>query len=233
MISFSKILLNPQTRGGRRLLTDPQAMHAAVLSCFPPDLDTSTARVLWRVDHHGHEHTLYMVGPEEPNCSVIVDQAGWAARPGQVADYGPLLDSVMTGQERSFRLTANPVRALPANGSKRGQVVPHVTPAQQVSWLLSKAHSAGFEIRDAAPSVDGAPGSGGPDVVVTARRDLDFGRRESDSGRRGRVALRTAQFDGTLRITDAGAFRSALTFGIGRGKAYGCGLLTVARLGEA
>lgn len=226
MITFSRVLVNPRSRGGRRLLTDPQALHAAVRACFPPDIDESAARVLWRLDHDGYEHTLYVVGPEEPDLRVIVDQAGWSTRPGESADYEPLLDSLVSGQERRFRLVANPVRSLaPAPGARRGKVVPHVTPAQQSAWLVDRAPRHGFEIRSAG----GADGQS-PDVVVDRRADLRFGRRDASQNERGRVTLRTARFEGTLRVTDPGALRAALTHGIGRGRAYGCGLLTLARI---
>ena len=36
-------------------------------------------------------------------------------------------------------------------------------------------------------------------------------------------------YEGLLTVTDVQAFREALTNGIGRGKAYGMGLLTVMR----
>ncbi len=42
------------------------------------------------------------------------------------------------------------------------------------------------------------------------------------------VTLTTVTYDGILQITDADAFRRALTNGIGHAKAYGCGLLTLA-----
>ena len=47
----------------------------------------------------------------------------------------------------------------------------------------------------------------------------------------GTVTLTTATYDGALDIVDADAFRRTLTRGIGHGKAYGCGLLTIAPLG--
>ncbi|WP_291792981.1 type I-E CRISPR-associated protein Cas6/Cse3/CasE [Brevibacterium sp.] len=227
MTTFTRILLNPQKRGGRKILTNPQAMHAAVRACFPPDLDESSARILWRVDQSDYEHTLYIVGPEEPDRAVIVEQAGWPSRPGETADYRPLLDSVQKGMERSFRLTANPVKSLPAEGGKRGKIVPHVTPAQQIEWLSTKAPRHGFELRSAE-----MPGAEQPvpDVIVDRRENLAFSRQGSGGGERRRVSLRTARFEGTLRVTDAELFRRTLTQGIGRGRAYGCGLLTLARI---
>lgn len=226
MTTFTRILLNPQKRGGRRLLTSPQAMHAAVRASFPPDLDEASSRVLWRVDQNEHEHVLYVVGPEEIDPSVIVDQAGWPTRPGETADYRPLLDGLRTGHERAFRLTANPVRSLPANGAKRGRIVPHVTPEQQVQWLVEKAPRHGFEIRTRNDWPDGEL----PDVLVDRRADLSFAHHDRRGERSGRVTLRTARFEGTLRVTDAETFRETLTRGLGRGKAYGCGLLTLAQI---
>lgn len=43
-----------------------------------------------------------------------------------------------------------------------------------------------------------------------------------------RLTLATALFEGELRVTDAGAFRNGLAGGIGPGKAFGCGLLSLA-----
>lgn len=227
MITFSRLLLNPQKRGGRRLLTNPQAMHAAVRACFPPDLDDSEARVLWRVDEREHEHVLYVVGPEQPDLSIVVDQAGWFSRPGRSADYAPMLDGLRVGHERAFRLTANPVRSLPADGAKRGKVVPHVTAAQQQDWLVEKAPSWGFQVREVeVPGLEELR----PDVLVDRRQDLSFSKGDrSERGRRP-VSLRTASYEGTLRVTDIERFRRALTHGVGRARAYGCGLLTIARV---
>lgn len=212
MTTLTRILINPASRGGGRLLTRPQAMHAAVRACFPPDLEERHGRVLWRLDANANTYTLYIVGPEEPDRAVIVDQAGWASRPGETADYGRFLDSLVTNQEWAFRLTANPVRSLPSNGAGRGRVVPHVTPEQQVEWLRTQQDRHGFDLID---------------VRVDRRRDLAFVKGRPDE--KQRVTLRTAQFNGLLRVTDPHALRSALVLGIGRGRAYGCGLLTLAR----
>ncbi|ATG50694.1 type I-E CRISPR-associated protein Cas6/Cse3/CasE [Brachybacterium vulturis] len=227
MTTFTRILLNPQKRGGRKLLTNPQAMHAAVRSCFPSDLDDASSRILWRVDRNDHDHVLYIVGPVGIDPTVVVEQAGWPSRPGESADYRPLLDSLRVGHERAFRLTANPVRSLPADGAKRGRVVPHVTPEQQTRWLVEKAPRHGFEIRTCADE----NGDERPDLLVDRRSDMSFDHRDPHGESRGRVTLRTARFEGTLRVTDADLFRETLARGLGRGKAYGCGLVTLARIG--
>ena len=227
MSTLSRLYLNPGKRGARKLLTSPEAMHAAVRAAFPPDIDTSGARVLWRVDKAQDVYTLYVQGPEPPDLEHLVEQAGWSTRPGNTADLLPFLDSLRRGQEWAFRLVANPVKSLSRGPKIRGKVVPHVTPAQQVQWLQERAEHSGFEFRTRT--------SGEPDVAVTQREDLSFAKREgsereqSRSARR-RISLRTARFDGSLRVTDVEELRQALAQGIGRGKAYGCGLLSLARL---
>lgn len=214
MTVFTRVLLNPRTKGGAKLLTNPQAMHAAVRAAFPPDLDESSGRVLWRVDNHGHEHALYIVGPEKPTTRHIVEQAGWETRPGESADYSRLLGSLMKGQRWRFELVANPTYSEPTPG-KRGKVKAHVSVTHQLEWLDKKAVSAGF-------AVD--PG----EVAVTERTTEHFYRGSQRSGRPVRIAK--ARFAGTLEVTDAEALRRTLVDGIGRARAYGCGLLTLAKV---
>jgi CRISPR system Cascade subunit CasE len=63
---------------------------------------------------------------------------------------------------------------------------------------------------------------GQPNLVLHRRQTQTFKRGM------GTVTLTTVTYDGVLDITDADAFRQALTQGIGHAKAYGCGLLTLA-----
>ena len=55
--------------------------------------------------------------------------------------------------------------------------------------------------------------------------------RSTAEFRRGgeRVTLALATFQGVLEVTEPEALRRHLVHGIGRGKAYGCGLMTLAR----
>ncbi|GAB7100777.1 hypothetical protein JCM3263A_22520 [Thermobifida fusca] len=66
------------------------------------------------------------------------------------------------------------------------------------------------------------------ELIVHNRRDWNF----SKGARKGRpVSLVTVTFDGRLEVTDPDALRRALISGIGRAKAYGCGLMTLAPVG--
>lgn len=220
MTTLSRVAINPQLRQGRKLLANPQAMHAAVLSCFPPDIDSDDARVLWRLDQAEGAFTLYVTGPEAPDLRVILEQAGWPTRPGQSTDYRPFLDRLRAGQLWRFRLSANPVKSVPAGRGERGRVVPHVTRSQQLSWLEQRAVEHGFELLRTGESTD--------QVQATVTRSEDLRFRRGNSSRP--VSLRRAQFDGALTVTNAETLRKTLLLGIGRGRAYGCGLLTLAPL---
>lgn len=220
MTWFSRVLINPNLRQGRRLITNAHVMHAAVLACFPPDV-AANGRVLWRLDEQHPRYTLYIVSPARPDLRPLSEQAGWSTEPGQILDYGPLLDRVELGTTWRFRLRANPVRSVSAGRGRRGRIVPHVTPEQQLGWLAERAGRHGFALVER---------DGTSLAAVTGRADRHFVKNDRHTGGRRAVTLREAQFDGVLECTDRQLLRQTLTQGIGRGKAYGCGLLTIARV---
>lgn len=210
---LTRFPINRARRGAHKLLGSPQAMHAAVLCSFPPQSPAPDGRVLWRVDRNGPGMVLYVLSPDRPDLTHLVEQAGWPVsdvEPWQTRSYEGLLDRLQNGQRWAFRLRANPVKAAKDIGKR----VAHVTVAQQVQWLLDRTEVNGFAIPE---------GSTGTAVTVTERGVVSFARAG------GQVTLATAQFDGALDITDVAAFRSALVNGLGRAKGYGCGLLTVVR----
>jgi CRISPR system Cascade subunit CasE len=220
---LSRFEINTARRGARSLLSSPQRLHAAVLAGFPttapavPDLNGG--RVLWRLDQHDHSALLYLVSPQQPDLTHLVEQAGWPTRHGwDTRDYTPLLDRLAEGQRWGFRLTANPVSSRrKTEESTRSQRFAHVTVAQQTVWLLERTAKHGFTV---VPGVQDEP-----DVAIRRRDIVKFDRQ----GRT--VTLATAVFEGRLEVSDPVALRCALIHGIGAGKGYGCGLLTLAPVG--
>lgn len=215
MTYLSKIDINPQRRRGRMFLANPRVVHAAVMSCFPP-ADADRGRILWRLDSEGVSHRLYIVSPDRPDMSHIVEQAGWEQAPGMTADYDAMLDALAVGQMWGFRLAANPVKSEPVAG-KRGRIVPLAGVAGQTEWLVRRCDELGVSFGDNDPS-----------FILSSDRTASFGRPDPHSdGKRKTVTLRRVQYDGLLTVEDPDKLRRALVGGIGRGKAYGCGLLTL------
>lgn len=224
---LSRIKLNPARREARHVLASPHVLHAAVLAGFPDPSPRESGRVLWRLDVDANRATVYIVSPERPDLTHLAAQAGWPSlsESWEVRAYTPALDRLEQGQRYGFRLTANPVHSARHPGDERGKVYGHVTIAQQERWLLDRQERLGFDITPAPErlhALDGTDLPATPDLFVSRSGTLSFSRRET------RVTLRVATYDGTLTVTDAEAFRHALTHGIGRAKGYGCGLMTIA-----
>jgi len=138
-----------------------------------------------------------------------------AAEP-EVKEFNPCFAK---GQRLHFRLAANPTRRLSNHSRERdgqpidekwvGKRVP--VPADQLfDWLARHAELGGFSVRQDSTSIQ--PGY----VYVHKVRDGGGNR------------LLSVRYEGVLEVTDPEAFRSTLLSGIGPGKAFGFGLLTVA-----
>lgn len=208
---LTRVYLNLRRRGAKHLLGSPQAMHAAILAGFPPGI--APGRPLWRVDEDDPlKPTLYVLSQERPDFTHLEEQAGWPTQPTTVsASYAPLLETLDAGQRWGFRLTANPTHRLTSHGTTK--VVAHVSAYHQQSWLLRRAESIGVDL--------------GPEGELTFQlvgRQVKRFRRAGDT-----VTLGMATFNGVFTVTDPSLLKTALTQGIGRAKAYGCGLMTLAR----
>lgn len=225
---LTRFRINSARVTARRLLSSPQNVHAAVMSSFadPPVMDGTGPRVLWRLDTPSRAQTfLYIASPARPDLTHLVEQAGWPATGGgwQTLDYRPFLTRLATGDRWAFRLTANPVHSIRRHADEPTKVTAHVGPRHQTAWLLGHQDKAGFTIVEKPPEQRHLP-EDVHEVTVHSRRPLSFQKRQGPK----KVSLLAVTFDGRLEVTDPDAFRRTLTCGLGRGKAYGCGLMTLA-----
>lgn len=206
---LSRVSLDLQKRETMIALGNPQRFHGAVEQAFPGE----RRRRLWRLDPLGEKLYLMILSEDKPDLSEIENQFG-TGEPGETKAYTPLLEQITPGSVWSFRLAANPTVSKPSSAgfSERGRVYAHITPEFQEKWLRTRAEKHGFQPRS---------------IQVTGSRWLHF-----QKGRQGRpVTLLSVVYEGSLEVTDPALFRQALTEGIGRGKAYGQGLLTVMKGG--
>ena len=244
---LTKIDLDPARRLARKYLGSPQVMHAVVLRATGGDDGDGPGRVLWRADRGPTMTTLYLLSPSEPDCTQLVAEAGAAGTRSLTLDYSPFLATLDAGQVWAFRLTANPSYAAPRGPEVRGKRYGHVTVEQQRRWFIERTPRYGFELvpvpgTKAAEADDAASGAAATtsadadavaasaSVVVVRRERPVFRRRNPDRDRRDRVTINRTVYEGVARVTDPDALRRALVAGIGRSKAYGCGLMTLARV---
>ncbi|MBX7267371.1 type I-E CRISPR-associated protein Cas6/Cse3/CasE [Micromonospora sp. Llam7] len=217
---LTRFQINPARRNARKLLSSPHAMHAAVRAAFAAADDYARAgtRTLWRLDTPTTATVhLYLVSPGRPDLTHLVEQVGWPTSDEAwvTRDYDGLLTSLRPGQQWAFRLTANPTHSgRKTADAKETQRFGYLREHEQMAWLVGRADRHGFAV---ASQQDGRP-------------NLRLHRRQTQTFKRGMgtVTLTVATYDGILQVTEADAFRRALTGGIGHAKAYGCGLLTLA-----
>jgi CRISPR system Cascade subunit CasE len=233
---LSRIWLNPLRTQAQRFLRNPQALHAAVLGGL--SRQPVTERVLWRLEpDSAHRASLLVLTESRPSWEHIVEQAGWPSTDDPqalVRPYEPLLDQIARGREFAFRLKANPVSAtkqpdapspaqkerLATQARPRGMRVAHRTVEHQLDWFTTRAPQWGFAlITDSADL---------PAVRLVARDRLTFTKKRTDDSPGRPVVLQTATFEGIIRIDDPDLARRSLLAGVGPGKAYGLGLITLA-----
>ncbi|MEV7980191.1 type I-E CRISPR-associated protein Cas6/Cse3/CasE [Streptomyces sp. NPDC086519] len=258
MSFLTRFRVNTARPGARRLLSSPQTMHAAVMASFPDLLPSDgpqreEPRVLWRLDHRARaEVLLYIVSPHRPDLTHLVEQAGWPAaavpdNPGwQTRPYSPFLERLADGDRWAFRLTANPVHTIRRTADEPRKITAHLTSVHQMRWLIDRQEKCGFRILEKTDDKRLLPGGTTHhgkhehhgdryELSVANQHNLAFDKsRDADGNRRGKpVTLVTVTYDGRLEVTDPALLRRTLTQGIGRAKAYGCGLITLAPLATA
>jgi CRISPR system Cascade subunit CasE len=205
---LSRLILNPRSRAVQRDLASPYELHRTVMGGFPDNLAASAERVLYRLDQmeRGNQIWLLVQSQLEPDWSGL--DATYLA---QTDRDNPAVKEVdmrpVPGQRLTFRLRANPTRRLvqPADKGKRVGIY---KVDEQIQWLNRKAENGGFVVESVLPTQQ--------QRTDDRKRDLKF---------------LSVQFDGILQVTDSEQFALALANGIGSGKAFGFGLLSVARAG--
>jgi len=226
-VFLSKLLPNANSREFRRDHADIRQMHRTVMSGYS-DLPTdSPARksqaVLWRLDGLRNGFVQYVQSIGEPDWSRL--PGDYLTEPAQIRSLQPALDAISPGRQFGFRLAANPVRAVARPPGRhpvesgmrvRGMKVALREPQEQLEWLVRKGEQHGFAIPTTA--------SGQPDARTSPRTRLTDHKQ---TGEHGQITLDSVRFDGHLIVTDVAKFIDALRFGVGRGKAYGCGLISL------
>lgn len=197
-------------RDTRKGLLSPSIFHGAIESSF----DGGRERRLWRVDEFQGRYYLLLLSAQVPDLSHMAEQFGTegSERPWQTKAYGSLLERVKPGSTWQFRLTANPTQSVRSSQpGKRGKVHAHITPAHQLQWLLDRCEDHGFKVD--------------PEEVTVTKNQWQ--RFYKGGQHKKTVTLLSVTFEGILTVTDAECFRKTMVEGLGRGKAFGLGLLTV------
>jgi CRISPR system Cascade subunit CasE len=231
MTYLSRLDVNALDRRVQRELGDCDLLHRRILNGFPhvEGSGREALGVLYRVDVGATGIALLVQSATEPDWSALPP---WflspRARPNVACKpIDEALKSIRAGQTLRFRLHANPTkRVAKAEDRLRGKRVDLRREEDQLAWLERKAVAAGFETVRVAARPPQPDRDQVPDVRTTDLGRIGGRRRRGQES--DRLTLGSVTFEGELRVTDANLLCTAIRAGIGSGKAYGCGLLSVA-----
>lgn len=195
------------------------ALHRRLMSLFPEDIGSQArARlgVLFRLEDTPAGTHILLQSTHEPDAARLPTGYGTAlSRP-----LDPLLDALRPGLTIRYRCVASPVRK-PGATTRELYGLPAVVAlsgAAADEWWMRQAEAAGLK----PLSLHSVP----LDAVRGPR-----GKHGPASEQRVRHAR--TRFDGTAAIIDPALLHTKITEGIGRGKSYGCGLLSIAPAKDA
>ena len=217
---LSRLILNPRSRRVQREISAPYQMHKTLMRCFPDNLDRERDRVLFRVETNPRSNipVVLLQSTLEPAWDWLADDGarGYLLETGGPNPAVKQFDlRLAPGQTLAFRLRANPTvkrRREREDGSLRAVRDPIYDEEKQIEWLERKARQGGFRLLSVRSQ-------NAPDVRGWARRD-DV---------KHKLKLFAVQFDGLLQVKDPDLVRETVRRGVGSGKGFGFGLLSLAR----
>jgi CRISPR system Cascade subunit CasE len=243
---LSRLFLNPRSRQVMSELSYPYEMHRTLMRAFPKATHDTKRKAR---DEFG---ILFRTEPDDMYgvtkvCVQSVNEPNWSLLHGlddylftntgvsgyEYKDIMPVLSKIQNGQVFSFRLRANPTkRVAKRDDPMQGKRVELRRESEQINWLIRKGEAMGEgvaggfellkrEIKDLSGTTRMVP------MVRVCSEGIKAGRKH-DAGRDRDMNHWAVLFDGLLRVTDKNAFMGTLIRGIGSGKAFGFGLLSIA-----
>jgi len=228
MVYLSELKVDIRRQNWRRLFANSYNVHRWLYQAFPHREEGGPGRVLYRIEP-GEYHLLVLVQSElKPNWSVFNAK--------EVVVRGPKGFPLVTkgvplfheGQILRFRLLANPT--VCREGKRYGLL----KESDQVAWLERKGRQNGFTLVELPSGPNWINPFGNDDSV---RREVRVVKRGYTSGRKPESAKSetirhlAVQYDGVLRVIHPQVFSEAVRRGIGAGKGFGFGLLSLAPVG--
>ncbi|MDH6575186.1 type I-E CRISPR-associated protein Cas6/Cse3/CasE [Kitasatospora sp. MAP5-34] len=207
---LTRIQPDPRSREARRDLTGAVDMHHRLMALFPDHLGDqarSHLGVLFRIEDGPTGTHVLLQSAQQPDTTRLPAGYGTA----QSKPLTPLLDALRPDLTVRYRIAANAIRK-PGRTTRELYNLSSVIPLNGQAaedWWTRQAESAGLK------------------VITVHSTPLDAARGTRRQDQRTIKHART-QFEGTALITEPDHLRACVTAGIGKGKAYGCGLLSLA-----
>jgi CRISPR system Cascade subunit CasE len=201
---LTRLRLDLRNKNVRRDLANPYDMHRTVTRAFVRDERETPPRFLWRIEpsNEWDAPTVLVQSTHAADWTKLDAMPGYLKQPAESKTFQ--LESLLQLDARyHFRLYANPT--VTRVGKRYGLAAKQA----QLVWLARQGKRHGFEL----------------EAAFVAASDVVKGRRQDDKP----IHLQRVYYEGLLRVVDTGSLAKALQNGIGPGKAFGCGLLSLKR----
>ena len=212
---FSRIQIDPRTIRSKDLINfyhkGIYGEHQLLWKFFEKYKDTKRY-FLYRQEHDNRKFKYYVLSENipsnfmEPNIHI------------ESKEYNPRLS---IGQPLTFSIRVNPTVTL---GNKRHDIIMHKKrqythqenkpPLQQIiqdsgtKWFEKQAGKNGFSFK--------------PEMIV-----VNSYQQHKSNRKHKKISYSTVDISGNITVEDVSLFRNALFRGIGKSKAFGCGLMLI------
>ncbi|WP_420177271.1 type I-E CRISPR-associated protein Cas6/Cse3/CasE [Kerstersia gyiorum] len=201
---LTRLWLDPLAPQARRDLADPYDMHRTLVRAFADDVSLPPPRFLWRLETSAawRDPQLIVQSSDSGDWAYLDAIHGYLKKSPEIKSVA--LESLLRRDSRyRFRLLANPTV------SREGKRFGLASEDAQLAWLSRQGERLGFHV----------------EMALVAASDLLVIRKGKT-----KIQLQRALFEGILQAFDVTALTAAVQAGIGPGKAFGCGLLSLARV---
>ncbi|KKN15994.1 hypothetical protein LCGC14_0980360 [marine sediment metagenome] len=203
---LSKLVLNQDSYRVQKELGNPYQLHRTIMNAFPDNLKElkNDGRVLFRVEKNSTQSSPYVLVQSSlcPDWNFLLNHKYLITDPlFKQFNYPQFLK----GNKYKFRVFANPTKKV------EGKRVGMYNEEKQYEWLKKKAEIGEFSILH---------------VSITRKEEINAKVKKNSN----KMTFYGVQFEGVLQVIDVVKFENILKSGIGSGKAFGFGLLSISKL---
>ena len=207
-INLYRIAVNGRHPDARRDMGNRYEMHRTLRTKVFSGIDDDKLHLLWRLETRSYNvrsTTLLVQSIYKGDWNQLPE--GYALSDVESKVFSPT-SFLRTGNRYRFRLEANvSLQKGKMDESLTGKRVGIVGIEAQKKWLVAKGEKSGFVVEGAE---------------ITFSDKIKFGGRK-------KITMAVVRFDGILQVNDSVVLADVLANGIGRGKAFGLGLLSLAK----
>lgn len=185
------------------------AYHNWVEQSFPDEVNNSVrTRKLWRIDEVNHKKYLLVVSQNKPDIERFEHYG--IANSSSVIDYDKFLSKLKNGMHARFRAVLNPAvsKSTGKQSGQRGRVYECLSLDSQLEYLENRSKKNGFDLVENQYGIQ----HNNSELLIKSNKPC---------------YIKKVAYEGQLVIDNVDKFKSILLNGLGRKKAYGCGMFTI------